>query len=62
MPAPVRLREDFSADEPRETLKTAQDTEQLLGECEVAFLATLAAFDPNHHAVAVDIDTCGPAA
>src|ERR1700723_2521899 len=38
-----------------ETPIAAQDTEQLLGQHDVALLAALAAFDSDDHAVAVDI-------
>ena len=39
----------------RETPVAAQDAEQLLGQHDVALLAALAAFDPDDHAVAVDV-------
>ena len=39
----------------RETPIAAQDAEQLLGQHDVTLLAALAAFDPDDHAVTVDI-------
>ena len=40
---------------PRQTPKTAQDAEQLLGQHDVTFLTALAPLDPHDHPVAVDV-------